>query len=172
MQQPYWWLTYATVACLQQWSAAVELSLFWLPKKCVMLIWKSYSTFRFMDFKQQQELIWENRQRRREKPGESPWTLKMFLKVRQRKEAKEIEQEWKCDACVCVWVRESKKEGFNAAGLSTQSTPALRQDFHVSEGLDSKVKLKRGSSTKEKKALREWDYVHFIHSILEQETKG
>lgn len=57
--------------------------------------------------------------------------------------------------CVCVWVRESKKGGFNAAGLSTQSTPALRQDFHVSEGLDSKVKLKRGSSTKEKKALRE-----------------
>lgn len=51
---------------------------------------------------------------------------------------------------VCVWVRESKRGGFNAAGLSTQSTPVLRQDFHVLEGLDSKVKLKRGSSTKEK----------------------
>lgn len=68
-------------------------------------------------------------------------------------------------------MRESKKEGFNAAGLSTQSTPVLRQDFHVSEGLDSKVKLKRGSSTGEKKAL-ESEYVHLIRSILEQETKG
>lgn len=44
---------------------------------------------------------------------------------------------------MCVGERESVKEGFNAAGLSTQSTPALQQDFHVSEGLDSKVKLKR-----------------------------
>lgn len=72
----------------------------------------------------------------------------MFLKVRQRKEAKENRARVKIH--VCVRVRESKKEGFNAAGPSTQSTPVLRQDFHVSEGLDSKVKLKRGSSTKEK----------------------
>lgn len=70
---------------------------------------------------------------------------------------------------VRVWVRESVKEGFNAAGLRTQSTPVLRQDFHVSEGLDSKVKLKEG---KKKKTFREQDYVHFIHSILEQETKS
>lgn len=65
-----------------------------------------------------------------------------FFKVRQRKEAKKEKM------YVSVWVRESEKEGFNAAGLSTQSTPVLRQDFHVSEGLDSKVKLKRGSSSK------------------------
>lgn len=49
---------------------------------------------------------------------------------------------------VRVWVRESVKEGFNAAGLRTQSTPVLRQDFHVSEGLDSKVKLKEGKKKK------------------------
>ena len=92
-----------------------------------------------------------------------------FFKVRQRKEAKKEKM------YVSVWVRETEKEGFNAAGLSTQSTPVLRQDFHVSEGLDSKVKLKRGSSSKrrrKKKSFGEWDYVHFISSILEQETKG
>lgn len=61
--------------------------------------------------------------------------------MRQRKEKK---KRWSKSENVCVWVRESVKEGFNAAGLSTQSTPAHRQDFHVSEGLDSKVKLKRG----------------------------
>lgn len=49
---------------------------------------------------------------------------------------------------MCVSKREREKGGFNAAGLSTPSTPLLRQDFHVSEGLDSKVKLKRGFPSK------------------------
>lgn len=61
----------------------------------------------------------------------------------------EIEQKWEY---VSEWERErGEKEGFNAAGLSAQSAPVLRQDFHVSEGLDSKVKLKRGSPAKERK---------------------
>lgn len=76
-----------------------------------------------------------------------------------------MEWEWEC-MCDC----ESVKEGFNAAGLSVQSAPEHRQDFHVSEGLDSKVKLKRGL---QKKSFEEQDYVHFfIQWNQQQQTKG
>lgn len=66
-----------------------------------------------------------------------------FPRKGERKEEKEMEWEWEC-MCDC----ESVKEGFNAAGLSVQSAPVHRQDFHVSEGLDSKVKLKGGYKKK------------------------
>lgn len=46
---------------------------------------------------------------RREKKGESPWTLKMVFKVRQRKEAKEMEQEREC-MYACGWARKRQKK--------------------------------------------------------------
>ena len=163
MQQPYWWLTYATVARLQQWSAAVELNLFWLSRVCDVNL-EILFYFQIYGF---QAAHWRWREKTRE-PLNPQDVFFFFLKWgRERKQKKR--------KCISVWVRETEKEGFNAAGLSTQSTPVLRQDFHVSEGLDSKVKLKRGSSSKrrrKKKSFGEWDYVHFISSILEQETKG
>ena len=164
MQQPYWWLTYATVARLQQWSAAAELNLFWLFRVCDVNL-EILFYFQIYGF---QAAHLRQREKTRE-PLNPQDVFFFFLKWgRERKQKKE-------KMYVSVWVRESEKEGFNAAGLRTQSTPVLRQDFHVSEGLDSKVKLKRGSSSKRrkrKKSFGEWDYVHFISSILEQETKG
>lgn len=68
-----------------------------------------------------------------------------------------MEWEWEC-MCDC----ESVKEGFNAAGLSVQSAPEHRQDFHVSEGLDSKVKLKRGL---QKKALKSKITFIFFYTV-------
>lgn len=76
-----------------------------------------------------------------------------------------MEWEWEC-MCDC----ESVKEGFNAAGLSVQSAPEHRQDFHVSEGLDSKVKLKMGL---QKKALKsKITFIFFIQWNQQQQTKG
>lgn len=64
---------------------------------------------------------------------------------------------------------ESVKEGFNAAGLSVQSAPEHRQDFHVSEGLDSKGNPEGAT----KKSFEEQEYVHFfIQWNQQQQTKG
>lgn len=90
-----------------------------------------------------------------------------FPRKGERKEEKEMEWGWEC-TCDC----ESVKEGFNAAGLSVQSAPEHRQDFHVSEGLDSKVKLKRGLQKKKKALKSKITFIFFIQWNQQQQTKG
>lgn len=126
-------------------------------------VWLEIWNLRFVDFKKQKtpELVWETRKGRRgEHHGETLNSQEVFEGEAEKGSQRDRVQ---VKMSVWVWVRDLMQLDL--------VLKVLQQDFHVSEGLDSKVKLKRGS-TGRKKSFGEWDYVHFIHSIPEQETKG